>query len=108
MRELWQALVRSGPAFRQHEAEAAEPQPAGGWLPRGTGYCVRVDWADGSHDFFGWTRSLKRAERLLDRDRRFWRHGPYRPSRHQVVILSEAAWRSHPSSAKCKAQECPP
>jgi hypothetical protein len=84
-----------------------DPEPTGGWLPWGSGYCTRLDWPDETHDFCGWTRSLKRAERRLRRDRAYYQRGPYRPTRLQIVIISKADLSRHPS-ARCKSQECPP
>ncbi|GAA4264110.1 hypothetical protein GCM10022255_114730 [Dactylosporangium darangshiense] len=60
-----------------------------------SGFAVRRDWPDGTHEFFGLTGSLRRVLRRLGRDKRSWRQGPVRPTSRIVVWLSATTFQRH-------------
>jgi hypothetical protein len=69
---------------------------------------VRRDWPDGGHDFFGFGTTWALAERLIGRDRWFWRLGPIRPASYALVLMSRRDFDLHHRSRRlCRAPDCP-
>ena len=71
------------------------------------GWCVRLDWADGTHHLVAhrWTRrSTIRAATGLDR---YWVRGPVAPVSCVVVPVSRHDWRLHRFRPDCRAPDCP-
>ena len=72
-----------------------------------TGFAVRRDWPDGSHELVGFTESESRAERFIRRDREYWRRGPLRPLSWQIVVVSRRDFELHERRFGCRAPDCP-
>ncbi|WP_152748329.1 MULTISPECIES: hypothetical protein [Micromonospora] len=70
------------------------------------GYAIRREWANGSHDLFGFTPDVETAQRRLDRDRSYWRGGPVRPAAVFLVPANAADVSRHPVDG-CRLSCCP-
>ena len=68
------------------------------------GYATRLDWPDGTHDFFGFHPHLDGALRLMRRNRTYWRGGSHRPAAWTPVAISRAETRDHHG---CTSPHCP-
>ncbi len=75
-----------------------------GWW---TGWAVRRDWADGSHEFVGFRASERGAARFARRDGNYWRRGPWRPTAYAVVAMTRAGFRLHAQVQRCQDAGCP-
>jgi hypothetical protein len=71
------------------------------------GWCVRMDWPDGTHCLVGFATTYPAAARRLPGLRRFWARGPVRPDRYQVVPVSRHDWRLHAHRPHCTSPSCP-
>lgn len=67
---------------------------------------VRRDWPNGTHELCCPRRTMSQAQRELDRDIRYWLHGPSRP-RHSIVTLTLAELRGHSKDGRCRSTACP-
>jgi hypothetical protein len=70
-------------------------------------YAVRRLWPDGSHDYIGLSQLPAEAQRALERDRRYWRRGPVRPSDYRVVAISAHDFNLHRYRHTCRSPDCP-
>ncbi|MGN9811427.1 hypothetical protein ACTMSW_18980 [Micromonospora sp. BQ11] len=70
------------------------------------GYAVRREWANGSHDLFGFTPDAGTARRRLERDHSYWRLGPVRPAAVYLVAATAADVDRHPVDG-CQGSCCP-
>ncbi len=75
--------------------------------PHNSGWCVRLDWADGTHAMAGWNRSHPKVTRRAKKMAQFWARGPVSPSGISVVEISEHDWRLHANRPSCRAPDCP-
>lgn len=109
------ALEIGGFEVRQHDQHAAGGDSGGlavdatfarllGWW---TGWTVRRDWADGSHEFVGFRGSERGAARFARRDESYWRRGPWWPSGYTIVAMTRAAFRLHAKMQRCQDVGCP-
>ena len=74
---------------------------------RDSGYCVRMNWPDGTHAFHGWTTRSWLARWRLSSAQNYWRRGPARPTRYQLVAIRKADWQQ-PGHYRCQAPTWPP
>ncbi|GAA1889870.1 hypothetical protein [Asanoa iriomotensis] len=70
-------------------------------------FAVRVDWPDGTHEFFGPMATVETAWTQSGRVQRFWRQGPIRPLRVEPVTTSVNDFDLHRSRVGCKSPDCP-
>jgi hypothetical protein len=71
------------------------------------GWCVRLDWPDGTH-CLGLYRTTEAAARdRLPGLRRFWAPGPVRPESYRVVPISRHDCRLHAHRPLCASPSCP-
>jgi hypothetical protein len=86
-------------------------QPIGGHRRPPTwqaGWCVRRDWPDRGHEFFGFQGSPDGLARRIQRDQAYWRRGPIRPVEWSVVRISQHDFRLHSRHRLlCRAPDCP-
>jgi hypothetical protein len=75
--------------------------------PHDSGWCVRLEWPDGSHSMAGWSRAQAKALRRAEKMGQFWAAGPTRPRRIMVVQISRHDWRLHARRDFCRAPDCP-
>jgi hypothetical protein len=71
------------------------------------GWCVRMDWPDGTHSLVAFATTHTAAARRLPGLRRFWAPGPLRPDSHRVVRISRHDWRLHTHRPRCASPSCP-
>jgi hypothetical protein len=80
-------------------------------LPRlrrtAVGWCIRMDWPDGTHCLVAFATTHHAADRRLPGLRRFWARGPLRPDRYRVVAISRHDWRLHAHRPYCASPSCP-
>jgi hypothetical protein len=88
--------------------------PVGRWLVRHrgqgawcSGYAVRRDWPDGTHEFVAFRASGRAAARFIGGDREFWRRGPVRPLFWSTVVVSRRDFDLHVRRRECRAPDCP-
>ena len=74
---------------------------------RRAGWCVRLDWPDGSHDLTAYRAGAAPAGRAAAAAAAFWSHGPVRPLSCTVVPVSRHDWRLHRIREGCRAPDCP-
>ncbi|MDT4989335.1 MAG: hypothetical protein QOI74_3429 [Micromonosporaceae bacterium] len=70
------------------------------------GFATRRDWPDGSHDVVGFRWSATSAARFRERDRRYWRRGPVRPTTWAVVVISRRDFDLHSGRRECRSPDC--
>ncbi|BCJ70453.1 hypothetical protein [Polymorphospora rubra] len=80
---------------------ALPPEP-----PR-NGFAVRRDWPDGTHTYFGLSRTVEQAQRRLTRDRDYWQLGPLRPAAWSVVEITRYEMNAHYNQTDCRSPDCP-
>lgn len=71
------------------------------------GWCVRMDWPDGTHSLTLFRPTQAAATDRLPGLRRYWAPGPVRPRRYRVVQVSHHDWRLHGRRPRCTAPDCP-
>ena len=71
------------------------------------GWCVRLDWPDGTHCLVAFATTHPAAARRLPGLLRYWARGPVRPDRYRVVEISRHDWRLHAHRHGCAAPDCP-
>jgi hypothetical protein len=81
------------------------------WLRRPplpeTGYSIRIEWGDNSHEFIGLESTnddaIVRMRKLQDH----FESGVGRPRSYQIVPITSAAWRQHRHIRPCRSADCP-
>jgi hypothetical protein len=71
------------------------------------GWCVRIDWPDGTHSLGGYRATQTEAARRVPGLRRFWAPGPVRPDGYRVVPISRHDCYLHAHRPRCAAPDCP-
>ena len=71
------------------------------------GWCVRMDWPDGTHSLTLYRPTATDAAHQLPRLQRYWAPGPVRPERYRVVPISRHDWRLHAHRPRCTSPDCP-
>jgi hypothetical protein len=71
------------------------------------GWCVRLDWPDGSHDLTAYRADAAPAVRAATVATTYWSHSPVRPVSCTVVPVSRHDWRLHRDRGGCRAPDCP-
>ena len=79
-------------------------RPARSWE---VGFCVRLDWPDGSHDLTAYRAYAAPAVRAATVATTYWSHSPVRPVSCTVVPVSRHDWRLHRDRGGCRAPDCP-
>jgi hypothetical protein len=69
-------------------------------------FAVRRQWPDGGHDYIALSATPGEAQRALERDRRYWRRGPVRPSDCRVVAISARDFDLHRFRHGCRSPDC--
>lgn len=69
------------------------------------GWCVRLDWPDGSHDLTAYRAAP--AVRAATVATTYWSHSPVRPVSCTVVPVSRHDWPLHRDRGGCRAPDCP-
>ena len=73
----------------------------------GVGWCVRLDWPDGTHHLVAHRWSRGAARRAATGLERYWARGPVAPVTCMVVPVSRHDWRLHRFRPDCRAPDCP-
>ncbi|MEV0732299.1 hypothetical protein [Polymorphospora sp. NPDC050346] len=71
------------------------------------GFAVRRDWPDGTHTYFGLSRTFEQAQHRLARDHDYWRLGPLQPVAWSVVEIPRQQLDAHHGRPDCRALDCP-
>ena len=71
------------------------------------GWCVRMDWPDGTHSLTGYGTTHTAAARRVPGLRRYWSRGPAAPAGYRVVAISRHDWRLHARRPRCASPDCP-
>lgn len=71
------------------------------------GWCVRLDWPDGSHDLTAYRTAPAPALRAAAVATTYWSHSPVRPVSCSAVPVSRHDWRLHRDRGGCRAPDCP-
>ena len=71
------------------------------------GWCVRLDWPDGTHSLGLYRATETAAARHVPGLRRYWAPGPIRPVRYRVVPISRHDCRLHAHRPGCASPDCP-
>jgi hypothetical protein len=77
-----------------------------GHRPR-VGWCVRLDWPDGTHTLAAFHSGRARADHAIDGLARYWSAGPLSPTGYRVVAVSRHDWRLHAHRRRCAGPDCP-
>lgn len=75
--------------------------------PWETGFAVRREWPDGTHQLVGFSSRQAAMVRFIRRDRSFWRPGPLRPRSWEVVAVSRRDFVLHARRRDCRSPDCP-
>jgi hypothetical protein len=75
--------------------------------PWETGFAVRREWPDGTHQLVGFSSRHAAMLRFVQRDRSFWRAGPLRPRSWEIVTVSRRDFDLHAKRRDCRAPDCP-
>jgi hypothetical protein len=76
-------------------------------LPWEAGLAVRRDWPDGTHEFIGFRADGSPVDQTVERDRWYWRRGPWRPLGWAVVVISLRDFELHAVRYDCRSPDCP-
>lgn len=71
------------------------------------GWCVRLDWSDGSHHLVAYRAGRSGARRAAIGLERYWSRGRVAPVSCLVVPVSRHDWRLHRFRSGCRAPDCP-
>ena len=71
------------------------------------GWCVRLDWPDGTHSLGLYRATETAAVRRVTALRRSWAPGPIRPVHYQVVPISRHDCHLHAHRPGCASPDCP-
>lgn len=71
-----------------------------------TGFAVLRWWDNGVHDLFGFAALPRRAQQVLDRDKRFWRRDPAGPTGWAVIPVAAVEVSGH-DRLGCRNAGCP-
>jgi hypothetical protein len=71
-----------------------------------SGFSVRHDWQDGTHDLVGFHISVDAALRAQRKAEAYWQAGPWRP-RCSVVVVSRRDQVLHKLGRDCRSPDCP-
>jgi hypothetical protein len=75
--------------------------------PWETGFAVRREWPDGTHQLVGFSSRQAVMVRFIRRDRSFWRAGPLRPRSWEIVTVSRRDFALHAKRRDCRSPDCP-
>jgi hypothetical protein len=78
-----------------------------GHAPTAAGWCVRMNWPDGTHCLVAFATTRRAAARRLPGLQHYWARGPLSPGRYQVVPISRHDWRLHAHRPGCASPDCP-
>ena len=71
------------------------------------GWCVRLDWSNGTHHLVAYRTSRRAARRAAAGLARYWSRGQAAPVSCAVVAVSRHDWRLHRFRDGCRAPDCP-
>lgn len=71
------------------------------------GWCVRLDWPDGTHHLVAYRAGRSGARRAAAGLERYWSRGQVAPVSCGVVAVSRHDWRLHRFRTGCRAPDCP-
>jgi hypothetical protein len=75
--------------------------------PWETGYAVRREWPDGTHQLVGFSARPAAMVRFIRRDRSYWRGGPGRPRLWGGGRGSPRDFDLHAKRRDCRSPDCP-